>query len=239
MTAQAMKGDRERCLEAGMDDYMSKPLSRAVLADLVERWAPKRPPPAPPRLPAYGGESEEEGLSPLLDPSVLESLISLVDRREHAFLQGLDQLFRQDTRHRLLAMRRAIEGHDGASLAREAGEIRVSCKHLGARRMSDLCQRLQELGLTGQVDSAPAMARAPRARGRADRGSPGRLHGRAPGRIVRPGTVGAMEPMPERTLSTVWRNRVSQPPAGHRTSWGRVPFRGSASLGAPPSLPRR
>ena len=38
MTAHAMKGDRERCLEAGMDDYVSKPIAPQALAEALEKW---------------------------------------------------------------------------------------------------------------------------------------------------------------------------------------------------------
>ena len=51
MTANAMKGDRERCLEAGMDDYLSKPLRQDDLDALLRRWLAPLPEAAkPPRL---------------------------------------------------------------------------------------------------------------------------------------------------------------------------------------------
>jgi len=48
MTAQAMDGDRKRCLDAGMDDYITKPLRHADLVEMLQQWIPADPPASPP-----------------------------------------------------------------------------------------------------------------------------------------------------------------------------------------------
>ena len=42
MTANAMKGDREKCIQAGMDDYISKPVNPKLLAETIEKWLPQK-----------------------------------------------------------------------------------------------------------------------------------------------------------------------------------------------------
>ena len=44
MTAHAMKGDKEKCLEIGMDDYITKPIKREIVFDMLERWVLNKKP---------------------------------------------------------------------------------------------------------------------------------------------------------------------------------------------------
>ena len=52
MTAHTMKGDRERCLEAGMNDYISKPISPQAMAEMLEKWLPQEEDTEKPGTPA-------------------------------------------------------------------------------------------------------------------------------------------------------------------------------------------
>jgi DNA-binding response OmpR family regulator len=58
MTAHAMQGDRERCFEAGMNDYVTKPVSPQALAKVLDKWLPKE------NL-EYGGISASGGEKPV------------------------------------------------------------------------------------------------------------------------------------------------------------------------------
>ncbi|SBV56947.1 hybrid sensor histidine kinase/response regulator [Xanthomonas graminis] len=64
MTANAMAGDRQRCLEAGMDDYLSKPVNRALLTACLQRWLPHRAAHAAPAALALATDVETEATTP-------------------------------------------------------------------------------------------------------------------------------------------------------------------------------
>jgi CheY-like chemotaxis protein len=66
MTANAMEGDREKCMEAGMDDYISKPISRAALAGVVEKWMGSSGSPA---MDATVASLKSSGQAEMHDPS--------------------------------------------------------------------------------------------------------------------------------------------------------------------------
>jgi signal transduction histidine kinase/CheY-like chemotaxis protein/HPt (histidine-containing phosphotransfer) domain-containing protein len=154
MTAHAMAGDRERCLAAGMDDYVSKPLLVADLLAALDRWtlAPGAPPP-PPSLPA----------SSVGRPCRAELLASL--DHDEALLAAVIAAFEGEAPVQLQAVRRHFEDGDGGQLERAAHAIKSSLASLGAARSAQAAQALENLGReeralspAGKAGAAAALA---------------------------------------------------------------------------------
>jgi PAS domain S-box-containing protein len=154
MTASAMKGDRERCLEAGMDDYVSKPVTPQSLEAALKRWIDV--PTEPARPPTRTASSPAEP-SDLLDDAVIQGLIA-VDQ-DGTLIDEVVGVFLRLAPVRLDALRNAARGNAG-QLERTAHSFLGSCGNLGCRRMADLCARLEVLGRSGSTEGAPELVRA-------------------------------------------------------------------------------
>lgn len=147
MTADAMEGDRQRCLDAGMDDYVSKPVRLESLAAVLERWistgepspvtgAPIAQSSAGPR----GGEEE-----PPLDEAVIADLRELDDGKGEGALFQLVASFLRDAESRLEELRSAVERGDAEVIVSTSHALVGSTATYGARRMAELCRHLETL----------------------------------------------------------------------------------------------
>ena len=159
MTAYAMKGDRERCLEAGMDDYLGKPVKLEDLQEVLEQWGPKG-------VSRY--EKGEELSRPLngmpstikkeeptgIDPKVIERLRSLAEKTDPSLLKQIFQLFMNDTRERIAALREAEAARNADGLRKPTHALQGACANIGALSMAGICQKLQILGNGLSVDGA-------------------------------------------------------------------------------------
>jgi two-component system sensor histidine kinase/response regulator len=151
MTASAMKGDREKCLEAGMDDYVSKPVTPEALEAVLRRWVGNAAAPAERAAsvaPAPGG---------FLDEAIVGSLMSVDD--DGSLMDEVVATFLKIAPVRLGAIRKAARGN-AVQLERAAHSFLGSCGNLGCRRMADLCARLEVLGRSGSTEGATDLARA-------------------------------------------------------------------------------
>lgn len=163
MTANAMAGDRQRCLDAGMDDYLSKPVSREQLENCLQRWLPGRasfglravqpvadasvaaaPPPPRPAAPS---------IFPVLDHSMLDELQEIAGD-ETARIVGL---FLEDAPRLIARLESASTIPDLDAMRDAAHTLKSSSANVGAMALSTAAKRV-ELGARAQKLDRPAVA---------------------------------------------------------------------------------
>jgi CheY-like chemotaxis protein/HPt (histidine-containing phosphotransfer) domain-containing protein len=156
MTANAMQGDRELCLAAGMDDYMSKPIRMEELVAALERSAAREPDRI--RAAALVGRRNqnradiERPSSEVLDPAAFERLRATMG----ADLAELLSTFVEDSRELVGTMRRAVGEKDTDSFRRAAHSLKSNAASFGAMTLSTLARDLEALAKSGSLDGAAA-----------------------------------------------------------------------------------
>ncbi|MEW6542640.1 MAG: response regulator [Nitrospirota bacterium] len=156
MTANAMQGDRERCLAAGMDDYVAKPVKRDDLRAVLQRWLPQHAETDGARQ-DRGADKERDTVQPVpdsVDREVLNVLRELGGVQDPQFLETLIAQFLDDAPRRLASLREAFRRKDGQALERAAHGLKGACGNLGARSMARLCADLQTIGAAQDLSRA-------------------------------------------------------------------------------------
>ena len=142
MTAHAMRGDRERCLAAGMDGYVSKPIDAAVLFAMVE----------------YGGISVASNSSDSPRPSTPidhELVMNRLGGDEQLFAQVV-QMFLEDAPLRLAAIKAAVDRRDVEQLCVETHGLKGAAGNLSAGALFEAARALERIGTEGRLDEVDA-----------------------------------------------------------------------------------
>jgi signal transduction histidine kinase/CheY-like chemotaxis protein/HPt (histidine-containing phosphotransfer) domain-containing protein len=150
MTAHSMAGDREKCLAAGMDDYVSKPIRLAHLSSTLARWVPAER--QPPRLNGLSpARSEAEATrDDVLDRAVLDELRAL----EPGVARELIALFFEDCTEQIPLLARAIGDDDDAAVAALSHRLKGASLAVGAALVSSIAAELEARGRAGDLTLA-------------------------------------------------------------------------------------
>jgi CheY-like chemotaxis protein/HPt (histidine-containing phosphotransfer) domain-containing protein len=132
MTANSLTGDREKCLAAGMDDFVTKPVKLEALRAAIERFVPRDSQPA---------EAVSEAA---IDLANLAGFCNPEIGGSVEILGELIETFLENTPHLLATARAAIAGGSAADLLRAAHTLKGSCSNFGAQRLGAACARLEE-----------------------------------------------------------------------------------------------
>ncbi|MFS2007527.1 response regulator [Duganella sp. CT11-25] len=154
ITANALQGDRESCLAAGMDDYLSKPFTQQALGQTIARWI------SLPRMAALPDEAAA-GTPPAAAPDqqinrqALNNIRALSATHGDALLERVLQAFLEDTPTHLQTIRQAIASGNAVQMRKAAHSLKSSSANVGA---DALAQRAKELELLGRNNTTAGAA---------------------------------------------------------------------------------
>jgi two-component system sensor histidine kinase/response regulator len=155
LTADAMRGTREKCLQSGMDDYLSKPFKRIDLERIINRWAGNIPgsvePEDPPVLESLAFQPGDDDV---IELSLVEQLRTFRSDADGDRLSELIDFFLSDTSARQATLLEAHTKGDAKKLKRQAHALKGSCGFFGANGLSKLCASLIEQATPESMDEA-------------------------------------------------------------------------------------
>jgi CheY-like chemotaxis protein len=159
LTANALPGDGERCLAAGMDDYLSKPFDVHGLRRIMVRWLPERAPDTAGRQPEAGpapvAPAAEAAPSPI-NEKALDNIRALQAPGGPNLLAKVIGLYLSGSPKLLGDLREAAGRGDAAALRMAAHTLKSSSANLGAMALSASCKELETLAREGRIEGAAA-----------------------------------------------------------------------------------
>ena len=142
MTAHAMKGDREKCLESGMNDYVAKPVKPLELAEAIERHSPAA------KESAGRPSSAKDSMSGT--PFSRDTLLDRLDG-DRELVEEVLSVFLEDTPRKMEELREAVDGSNLDQAMRLAHSLKGAAGNIGATRMHDLARQAEAAASEGNL----------------------------------------------------------------------------------------
>ncbi|MDH3467906.1 MAG: PAS domain-containing protein [Gammaproteobacteria bacterium] len=159
LTANAMQGDRACCLDAGMDDYLSKPFSERQLRQVLARWLPIV---ESVEVVESTGEAEREevsgtdvgsGLEPgVLDPTALDVFRELERQGRKNVVGRIVQAYLKQSKQHVAQLSEAAAKRDALGVQSAAHTLKSSSAQVGAVTLSELCEELEAMGRSQAIE---------------------------------------------------------------------------------------
>jgi CheY-like chemotaxis protein len=144
MTAHAMPGDRQACLDSGMDDYIAKPVAPAVLSALLEKWLAKPPGFNPPVAPNAAAGSATFNAEALLERAM----------GDHELAEAVARSFLADTPGRIAVLRGHLEAGNAKDVELQAHTLKGAAATVGGESLAGWALALEQAGRAGDLASA-------------------------------------------------------------------------------------
>ena len=156
LTADVKKGVQEKCMEHGMDAYLSKPFTQSQLAQILGQWLPQIERTVA-RIESASDAVADDEDAPILDRSVLDRIRALQQPNTPSVLAQVIDIYLEDSPEMIEALKQALYGGDMDVLTETAHSLKSSSANLGASRLSSLCKELELRGKTGNHEDLAAL----------------------------------------------------------------------------------
>jgi len=152
LTANAMAQDREECLNAGMDDHLSKPFSMQTLQDMLDRWMPAAA--SVPATAAQPAPRSHAKAGEVLDRQVLEQLSKVRTNGKPELLARVINLYLAESPKLVQKLKQAAGASDARAIARSAHSLKSSSANVGAKVLSGYCADIEASARRADTEEA-------------------------------------------------------------------------------------